>query len=72
MGIMNSNRFCYIRVGVPMNEKTWEFLPQGQVYCAKHYFYSRDYIFFYYLDNIEMSEPKKDKPNTIQMFKITL
>ena len=29
-------------------------------------------LFFYYLDNIEMSEPKKDKPNTIQMFKITL
>ena len=55
-----------------MNEKTWEFLSQGQVDCAEHYYCYREYIFFYYLDNIEMSEPKKDKPNTIQMFKITL
>ena len=72
MWIMNSNGFCHIGLGVAMNEKTREFLPQGQVDCTEHRYCYEEYILFYYLDNIEISEPKKDKPNTIQMLRIIL
>ena len=33
---MNANGFCHIGLGVAMNEKTWEFLPQGQVNCTEY------------------------------------